>query len=81
MLWRFLCDRKTFLNYVTDVYMYLRVIGGISDSQTYFAFQHLARKHTYSSVGPFCSRLGKKKVDLIGNLVLQEMSVVHAHSF
>lgn len=41
--------------------MYLRVIGGISDSQTYFAFQHLARKHTYSSVGPFCSRLGKKK--------------------
>lgn len=24
---RFLCSIKTFLNYVTDVYMYLRVVG------------------------------------------------------
>ena len=27
MLLRFLCSIKTFLNYVTDVYMYLRVMG------------------------------------------------------
>lgn len=27
MLLRFLCSRKTFLNYVPDVYMYLRVVG------------------------------------------------------
>lgn len=42
MLLRLLCSVKTFLNYVTGVYMYLKVTGGIGDSQPHFAFQHLA---------------------------------------
>lgn len=38
MLLRFLCSLKTFLNYVTDVYMYLKVLGGISCSQIHSHF-------------------------------------------
>lgn len=58
---RFLGSLKTFLNYVTDVYMYLKVTGGICDSQPHFAFQHLARGETLVQVlDPFCSLLVKK---------------------
>lgn len=56
MLLRFLCSIKTFLNYVTDVYMYLKVTGDICDSQP-----HLARGETLIQVlDPFCSLLVKK---------------------
>lgn len=79
MLLRFLCSRKTFLNYVTDVYMYLKVTGGISYSQTHLAFQHLAPEAARWSVA---SRLlhARKRVNHIGTMVSQSVSPAQAHA-
>lgn len=53
MLLRFLCSRKTFLNYVPDVYMYLRVVGAF-----------LIARHTRH----FNTELGKTLVQALGRL-------------
>lgn len=44
---------QIFLNYVRDVYRYLKVIGGIFDFWLYFVFQYLVQKDICLVVGFF----------------------------
>lgn len=74
MLLRFLCSLKIFLNYVTDVYMYLKVIRGISYPQT-LTFQREAREDACSSVGPsFTLYLSKRKSNRNRGFLVDECS-------
>lgn len=59
---------STFLNYVTDVYMYLKVTGGIFYRQRHPAFHHLAPEEARWSIGPFPLR-ARERVNPTGTMV------------